>query len=187
MSYVRTINVNECGHPDVPYCALGMCRKCYSASYHAGTLPERTVTLADQESICHPGEPRVNRNGLCLKCYFRGRYLLRHPDAATKEERNRDGLATCHPDRIRHHSSGLCQSCYSRRVRYGADFVAMYKEQDGRCKCCGDEVEESLMHTDHNHKTMMVRGLICRTCNLILGFVEHEKYDLALAYLKANP
>jgi hypothetical protein len=187
LSYVRPVNVNECGHPDEPYCALGMCRKCYSANHHAGTLPERPLTLVDQESICHPGEPRVNRNGLCLKCYFRGRYLLRHPDARTKDERNRVGFATCHPDRPKRHSNGLCDRCYIVKKRYGADFLAMYQAQDGRCKACNVAVAEHDMRTDHDHHTLKVRGLLCHTCNVLAGYIEHANFESVLAYLKANP
>ena|ERR1035437_5668106 len=122
--------------------------------------------------------------GMCRKCYSHTEHLRRNPNAKRIGKRN--GNATCHLDRPMYNSNGLCQSCYNKQYHYGADFVAMYKEQDGLCKCCGIKVEESLMHIDHNHKTMMVRGLLCLTCNLLVGWIEHPNLDLAITYLKTN-
>jgi Recombination endonuclease VII len=94
--------------------------------------------------------------------------------------------AICHPDEPMRNSNGLCNSCDKKRRLYGADFVALYKEQGGHCKMCQDSFEEYDMQVDHNHRTLKVRGLVCRTCNVIIGFAEHERLPLALAYIESN-
>lgn len=67
---------------------------------------------------------------------------------------------------------------------YGVDkfmFEAMYFEQDGACLVC-DEREAMLV--DHCHKTGKPRGLLCRGCNTMLGFIEKPgQLDRAIDYL----
>ena len=51
------------------------------------------------------------------------------------------------------------------------DYNKMFKEQDGRCGCCGkhqSELEKRL-HIDHCHDTDKVRGLLCWECNASIG------------------
>lgn len=50
----------------------------------------------------------------------------------------------------------------------------MYAEQSGCCAICEELVTYSAMHTDHNHKTGEVRGLLCSGCNLALGMVKES-------------
>jgi hypothetical protein len=52
------------------------------------------------------------------------------------------------------------------------EYNEMFILQDGRCAICGihqSELQRSLA-VDHNHKTGKVRGLLCRECNLGLGY-----------------
>jgi len=50
-----------------------------------------------------------------------------------------------------------------------------FNEQDGRCAACGDKLlfgrETSV---DHDHKTNKLRDLLCRNCNLALGYVKDD-------------
>lgn len=70
-----------------------------------------------------------------------------------------------------------------------ADYNDLYKKQNGRCAICPRELPEGFskhIHIDHNHETGVVRGLLCGTCNLMLG---HAKDDIetllkAVEYLK---
>ena len=52
-----------------------------------------------------------------------------------------------------------------------ADHEAMLEAQGGRCAVCGQDKD---LVVDHNHKTGKVRGLLCRTCNFVIGM--YEKY-----------
>ena len=56
----------------------------------------------------------------------------------------------------------------------------------GRCQICGDSPDYSL-HVDHCHKTGKTRGLLCRTCNLGIGYFKDstELLQIAIEYLDA--
>jgi hypothetical protein len=55
-------------------------------------------------------------------------------------------------------------------------YKKIYKEQEGCCRICG--VNESDLKDrlclDHDHRSGRVRGLLCRKCNSMLGFIERE-------------
>lgn len=66
---------------------------------------------------------------------------------------------------------------------YGVDkfmFDAMYFEQDGKCLICEDR---EAMLVDHCHETGRPRGLLCRGCNTMLGFIESNRMERALQYI----
>lgn len=73
------------------------------------------------------------------------------------------------------------------RIKYGIttdEYERMYEHQTGRCAIC--KVEESVLYIDHDHSTGVVRGLLCRACNLAIGLL-HDNQTLVLAaarYLK---
>lgn len=49
-------------------------------------------------------------------------------------------------------------------------FDAMFTAQNGQCAgCLSDLVPGPGMHIDHCHKSKVVRGLLCASCNLALG------------------
>ena len=58
------------------------------------------------------------------------------------------------------------------------DYNLMIEAQDGRCAICGNPentIDKRTGNTrnlsvDHDHSTGLVRGLICRTCNVGIGF-----------------
>lgn len=58
------------------------------------------------------------------------------------------------------------------RSRYGIsidDYNKIFIKQDGRCAICGENQSERLA-IDHDHITGEIRGLLCRKCNLMLGY-----------------
>ena len=61
------------------------------------------------------------------------------------------------------------------KLKYGItvdDWNHKFVTQGGRCLICGkhqDELSKSLA-VDHDHRTGAIRGLLCSTCNSILGF-----------------
>ena len=45
--------------------------------------------------------------------------------------------------------------------------------QGGSCALCGDaDLRECPLVVDHDHATDLVRGLLCRGCNRLVGIVE---------------
>lgn len=108
--------------------------------------------------------------------------------------------ATCHPDK-KHAAFGLCNPCYRRQAynkngqapkrnywlkrRYGItldEYSRMLAEQNGVCKICQTEKQKAL-HVDHDHATGRVRGLLCASCNSILGHFESALTSKYLEYL----
>jgi hypothetical protein len=67
----------------------------------------------------------------------------------------------------------------------GEQWDAMSKEQGGLCAICR---AAPIKHTDHDHSTGKVRGLLCHGCNVGLGAFRDDD-DLmvrAIAYLTRN-
>ena len=60
------------------------------------------------------------------------------------------------------------------------EYETQFEKQEGLCACCGKPESEFFngvrkrLAVDHNHKTNMVRELLCRRCNVMLGFIETE-------------
>lgn len=51
----------------------------------------------------------------------------------------------------------------------------LFEKQNRRCACCGAEHHSGVnWHTDHDHDTGVVRGILCRSCNLALGIVKDD-------------
>ena len=51
------------------------------------------------------------------------------------------------------------------------DYELMYKNQNGICPGCG---EKKKLCVDHCHITGIVRGLLCRQCNAVIGLAKED-------------
>jgi hypothetical protein len=73
--------------------------------------------------------------------------------------------------------------------KYGitiADYDRMFEQQGGVCAICNEpRPEERTLHVDHDHKTGVIRGLLCFRCNNALGDLreEVELFQRAADYL----
>ena len=58
--------------------------------------------------------------------------------------------------------------------------------QNNVCAICGDFDKDRALAVDHNHNTGQIRGLLCKSCNLILGRIKEDVNTLInmIAYLK---
>lgn len=59
-----------------------------------------------------------------------------------------------------------------RRRKYGisdAEWTLLFEKQAGACAVCSRANEK--LCVDHNHLTGEIRALLCRRCNLALGFL----------------
>ncbi len=84
------------------------------------------------------------------------------------------------------HGRGLASTCKTcglsrrRKNKYGIttpEWEALLGSQGHRCAICKtDDPGKSNWHTDHDHDTGDVRGILCMSCNNKLG--HHEKWYL---------
>ncbi len=68
-------------------------------------------------------------------------------------------------------------------------YEAMYTAQNGCCAICGAAAAMQLYEklcVDHCHATGVVRGLLCKKCNTLIGMAEDQGWVLeaAIAYLQ---
>lgn len=67
-------------------------------------------------------------------------------------------------------------------------YEEMFQAQGGLCAICGNPPADPgtnhgfRLKVDHDHETGVVRGLLCNSCNLRLGWVEKHR-DTIQAYL----
>lgn len=66
-----------------------------------------------------------------------------------------------------------------------ADFDALYRLQGGRCASCGNVSRTKRLAIDHDHRTNLVRGLLCPGeygCNLtVMGKIDKDPEPVAMA------
>jgi hypothetical protein len=115
-----------------------------------------------------------------------------HGDPSITNIRRIDGVGciVCGLDISTTHShvavfcSDTCENIYRRAGKYGvtAQEVLTLLTGDRACSICG-KVDAD--HVDHDHATGLVRGLLCRSCNLGLGMFgdDPDKVAAAIGYL----
>lgn len=77
------------------------------------------------------------------------------------------------------------------KYNYGisaGQYQAMLAKQKGCCAICGigenkRKGHENKMCVDHDHKTGLVRGLLCHRCNIVLGMIE-KNFTVALTMME---
>jgi hypothetical protein len=77
---------------------------------------------------------------------------------------------------------------YDQRRNYGitSDEKATLLLKQGGCAICGtDDPGQRPWHTDHNHKTNEIRGILCHNCNMLLGHAKDsiEILEKGICYL----
>ena len=83
-----------------------------------------------------------------------------------------------------------CRECEKRKkasVRYGVspnEYDKMFNEQQGHCLIC--ETPMGTPYIDHCHNSFGVRGMLCNSCNLIIGHANDDVNVLknAIEYLE---
>lgn len=141
---------------------------------HSKPCLECREPALDGKTRCEPH--MLRRRAYSLKWYFANK---------AKATESRRAWQRSNPDHL---------WAYSLRVKYGLtpeDFEAMLKNQRGKCAIpeCGAETpggRSKRWHVDHDHVTGVVRGLLCNSCNVGLGFFDDrpELLRAAAAYLE---
>ena len=66
----------------------------------------------------------------------------------------------------------------------------MFTRQGYACAACGSTSPGTKKgwHTDHCHKTKKVRGILCQSCNIALGYINDSipRLKLLISYLEKN-
>ena len=87
---------------------------------------------------------------------------------------------------------------YALMKRYGLsveDYEALHAKQNGLCAICKRSAKDAsishskqMLHVDHDHITVKVRGLLCNPCNRALGYLQDnaEVAYAAAEYLEAS-
>jgi len=79
-----------------------------------------------------------------------------------------------------------------REKTYGVDdetYRAIWQCQDGKCAVCDTDfrgLDPKHIHVDHDHRIGMIRGILCRDCNIGLGcFLDDPvRMSKAIKYLE---
>lgn len=69
------------------------------------------------------------------------------------------------------------------------DYDVLLAQQDGRCQICrSDKPTKKGWAVDHDHKTGIVRGVLCHSCNLGIGLLKDNTHFLqqAIDYLDSH-
>lgn len=120
----------------------------------------------------------MGRTANCKACIAKKQKARRHAAGISKTELKRTALTQ--PDHTR-----------KRKWKLDADgFRAFYDAQDGKCGICRADLPFYGRETciDHDHVTGVRRELLCRPCNLGLGFMRDNTDTLraAIAYLEKH-
>jgi len=162
-----------------PYCK-GLCKRCYrAAGYKERTKNKPRVRRAPGPPDCHPDRKHMAR-GLCAPCYQRFQ-KQRDPERYREIERRQRAK------RLPRSRAAIRRWSLWQKFRITPEqFDAMLVEQRGVCALC-DRPERTLakrLAVDHDHATSVVRGLLCGPCNVVLGYIENERwFARASAYL----
>lgn len=85
--------------------------------------------------------------------------------------------------------SKILNILYQKKFRYGLskeEYYRLYESQNNKCAICNiEEKEINKLCVDHDHKTNIVRGLLCNNCNKLLGNAKDNTTILekAIVYL----
>lgn len=84
----------------------------------------------------------------------------------------------------------VCNSLQYRKAKYGItpkEYIERFQSLGGRCQICHVKFESLISpHVDHCHKSGEVRGLLCETCNYLLGNSKDDVFTLIRAALYLN-
>jgi hypothetical protein len=172
MGKLKTGTALVCGHTGLLK-SKSLCNNCYQKHKHENK----------PKASCHP-ERKSHCRGLCSECYRK--------EGPSKR-------ANCHPERL-HRANGLCRECYQslpenkekavkvrRLAKYGltdSKYIEIMSTQGWACAICGGEPTA----VDHDHKTGLVRGILCRQCNTGIGHLRDDVslLESAILYLKGS-
>lgn len=185
---------------DATWHASGLCLRHYHRMRSWGTTDE-PEPLALKGSCSVDGcEQAVKARGWCAM-HLRRWYKWGTTDLPERTRYRTCGV--CNERRLReefHSTARICIDCYplhrqeenakrlSRSSGVQVEALNLRLAQNNRCAICGTPemyAPRGRLHLDHDHNTMIVRGLLCGNCNAGLGQFKDEPGRLraAIKYL----
>lgn len=146
---------------------IGQCAKC-EVWKHGGEFPERS-----NRGTCIACQPATKQCSKCGETKGLGEFY-RHSNTSAKL---RNDCRACHLRQTLEYDR-TCSVSQKRQRRlkhkYGLDnrgWESLFNNQGSRCAVCRASVPGHVhgWHTDHNHVTGEVRGILCHHCNVMLG------------------
>jgi hypothetical protein len=162
-------------------------------------------TKAAAEMALVKGKP-IKTCKACKNAYSR-EWRDRNPERTaeyTRRKNDRPGFREEHREKMRaryHRLGPVANRDRQLQRNYGitlAEYEERLRMQGGVCAICGtepmlaDRVDarwvDSLLVVDHCHETGVVRGLLCSTCNLAIGYLKDDPNRMlsAAAYVLAQ-
>ena len=123
---------------------------------------------------CHPTR-RVFAKGLCKWCYEKD-LRSRNPNWAAKQKRLARQWVIKNKQKLADRAKNRYFSARLQR-EFGiteATYTHLLELQGGRCAICRTLPKRRRLDVDHNHRTGMVRGLLCEHCNRGLGLFNDD-------------
>jgi hypothetical protein len=173
-------------HPDKREYARGLCRACYMRE-------RRAMASGNHKPTCHPDRIHYAQ-GFCHACYQTHR---RNSDPVKLEASRgygRKHRAAIRSDPDKHEAHKALQRASRRESEFGMtseEYEAALVKQERRCAICTNAFTEYKEGNppciDHCHELNIFRGLLCRSCNLMLGYAKDNISILqaAIKYLEA--
>jgi len=145
----------------------GLCSYHYDRAHAARTLDEVALPKRPPHKLTN-----VDRQKLMANCAVCG------PGVGLAKPRNRKGGQEFECRNARRARDRVTRL----RAAYGlepGEYERLLVAQGGTCAICDQPPKNGPLHVDHNHATGAVRGLLCRECNLAVGYLR-DRPDAAL-------
>ncbi|KKN64882.1 hypothetical protein LCGC14_0487160 [marine sediment metagenome] len=147
------------------------CRKCESLRHREYYLKNQKQITQRQRKYYHskPGQEAARK------------YRVANRDKINHRQRIYRNLGHSQESRRR----------WKLRYKYGITLERhkqIYTDQGNCCAICKRPLPYNKIHTDHDHRTGEIRGLLCRGCNIGLGGFEDNPKSLrqAINYLRSG-
>jgi hypothetical protein len=137
------------------------------------------------KGMCRSHYDRMRRRGTTAPYVHTPRTEKRCSECRLVKLMSEFHMNKTHKDKAVKRPSAACKTCYPKQQRkywikskYGItldQYEGMLAEQGGRCAICYTfdnvyaEQQDRSFAVDHDHETGKVRGLLCQTCNRMLG------------------
>lgn len=148
-----------------------------------------------QNDVCGHLEREHRGRGKCGPCLLKERrdrdpekhrvnaraYYEAHREHLQAAARNYWKRRLEDPRRKNAHTARLRQRKYGPGA--AEHFAQKYAEQGGRCAICALPFDEARLCFDHDHATNVWRGLLCRSCNRLEGWLKNTPPGFLDSYI----